>query len=109
MPLAGEEGLVAACLQHGTQGPLRRRQAPALALEGHSGHAATIRDAAGLHRCSSRRATWLGIERKERHALIRHAFYRGRGHTASRASAVGARISVAEVIGNDQDDIRLLL
>jgi hypothetical protein len=48
MPFAGEEGPVAPGLEHRGERPLGRRQAAALALEGHGRHAAAVRDAAGL-------------------------------------------------------------
>ena len=108
VPLAGEEGLVARRLQHRRQGPLRRRQAAALALEGHGGHAAAVRDAPGLHGRPARRAARLGVEREERHALVRQTVDVGRGHAAPLAAAVGAEVAVAGVVGHDQDDVGLL-
>ena len=79
MPLAGEEGLVAAGLQHRGQRPFRGRQATAFALEGHGRHAAAVRDAAGLHRGAAGRATRLGVEREERHAFGRERSMLGVG------------------------------
>ena len=106
VPLAGEECLVAARLQHGGQRPLRRRQAAALALEGHGRHAAAVRNAAGLHRGAAGRAARLGVEREERHALVRQPVDVGRRHAAPVAAAVGAEVAIAGVVGDDQDDVR---
>src|SRR4249920_3881082 len=69
MPLAGEECLVAAGLEHRAECPFSRRQTAALTLEGHGGHATAIRNAARLHRRTTRRAAWLRIERHELHAF----------------------------------------
>ena len=109
MPLAGEEGLVARRLQDRRQRPLLLRQPAALPLEGHRGHAAAVRDAPGLHRRAAGRAARLGVEREERHPLARQAVEARRGHPAPGAAAVGARVAVAEVVGQDQDDVGLLL
>ena len=107
MPFAGEEGLVAAGLEHRSQRPLRRRKTAALALEGHGRHAAAVRDAAGLHRRAAGRAARLRIEREERHALGRETVDVRRRHAAADAAAVGTEVAVAGVIRNDHDDVRL--
>ena len=107
MPLAREEGPVASLLQHRRQRPFRRREAARLTLERHRGHAAPVRDAAGLHGGAPRRPAGLGVEGEEGHALIGQTVKRRRGHAASRAAAIGPRVPVSEVIGDDQDDVRL--
>src|SRR5262249_9441875 len=80
-----------------------------LTLKGHGSHPAAVGDAPGLHRRSAGRAAWLGVEREEGHTLVRHPVEAGGGHAAARAAAVRASIAVAEVIGQDQDDVGLLL
>ena len=103
VPLAGEEGLVAARLEHRGQRPFGRRQAAALALERDRGHAAAVRDAAGLHRGPAGRAARLGVERQERHALVGQAVDIGRRHAAALAAAIGAEVAVAVIVGDDQE------
>ncbi len=109
MPLAGEEGLVAAGLEHRSERPFRLRQAAALALEGHGGHAAAIGNTAGLHRRTAGRAARLRIEGEERHALVREAIDVGCRHATANAAAVRTEVAVAGVVRHDQDDVRLLL
>ena len=105
MPFPAEKGLVACLFQHRPQGPFRLRQAAALALEGHRGHAAAVGDAARLHRGAARRAAWLGVEGEEGHAFIRQPFEVGRGHAAAGASSVRRGVSIPEIIGDDHDDV----
>ena len=107
MPLAGEVGLVARLLENGAQGPFRLRQSAALALEGHRRHAAAVRYAPGLDRRTPRRTARLGIEGKERHALVRHPVEVGCGHAASFAAAVDAEITPTGVVGDDQENVGL--
>ena len=109
MPLAGEEGLVAAGLEHGGQRPFLLRQAAALALEGHGGHAAAVRDTSGLHCGAAGRAARLRIERKERHSFRRHAVNVGSRHAAADTATVGPEIAIAGVVRHDHDDVGLLL
>src|SRR5262252_2777183 len=73
VPLTCEIGFIAAGLEHGSQRPFRLRQAAALALEGHGGHATAIRKTPRDHCSTSRRAAWLPIERKEGDSFLRHA------------------------------------
>ncbi len=109
VPLAGEEGLVAAGLEHGCQRPFRRRQPAWLTLEGHSGHPAAVRKASSLHGGAAGRATRLRVEGEERHALGRNAVnVRGR-HAAADAAAVGPEVAVAGVVRYQQDDVGPLL
>ena len=107
MPLAGEERVVAARLEHGSERPFRRRKAAALALEGHGGHAAAVRDAARLHRGASRRAGGLSVEGQKLHALDRDAVEVRRRGAAIVAAAIGAHVAVAEVVRDDQQDVGL--
>ena len=109
MPLAREERLVAAGLEHRSERPFRCRQAAALALEGHGRHAAAIGNAARLHRRATGRATRLRVERHELHAFGRKAVEIGRRHAAVLAAAVHTRIAVTEVIRHDEDDVGLLV
>ena len=105
MPFAGEEGLVAGGLEHRRQRPLRRRQPAGLALEGHGGHAAAVRDASGLHGGAAGRAARLGVEGEERHPFRRQTVDVGGRHAASDAAAVGTEVAVAGVIRDDHDDV----
>ena len=108
VPFAGEVGLVAALLQHRRQRPFRRRQAAALALEGHGRHAAAVGDAARLHRRPSRRAARLGVEGEEGHALAGQAVDVRRRHAAPFAAAIRTEVTVAGVVGHDEQDVGLL-
>ena len=105
MPFAGEEGLVAGGLEHRRQRPLRRRQPAGLALEGHGGHAAAVRDAPGLHGGAAGRAARLGVEGEERHPFRRQTVDVGGRHAASDAAAVGTEVAVAGVVRDDHDDV----
>src|SRR5262249_27220697 len=109
VPFASEEGLVTSGLQNRSERPFRRWQAAAFALEGHGGHAAAIGNAASLHGRPTGRAAWLGIEGKEGHAFTREAIEAGRRHAAVFSAAIGTRVSIAEVIRYDEDDVRLLV
>ena len=109
VPLAGEEGAVARLLEHRAQGPLGRRQAAALALERHRCHAAAVRYPPGLHRGPARGAARLGIERHEGHPLRGQAVDAGGRHATPLAAAIGAKVAVAGIVGDDQHDVRLLL
>ena len=109
VPFAGEEGAVAGRLQHRGEGPLRRGQPAALALEGHGRHAAAVRRAAGLHGGSAGRAARLGVEGVELHALGRQAVDVRRRHAAPLPAAIGAEIAVTGIVGHQQDDVGLLL
>ena len=62
VPLAGEEGLVAALSSAPRPASTPPPAAAALALEGHGGHAAAVRDAPGLHRRPAGRAARLGVD-----------------------------------------------
>ena len=108
MPFAGEEGVVAAGLQDRGQRPFRRRQAAALALERDGRHAAAIGDAPGLHCGAARRAARLAVERPELHALVRNPVEVRRRLAAVLAAAVHAHVAVAEIVGDDEDDVGLL-
>src|SRR5262245_7999443 len=108
MPLASEERLVPALLQHRGECPLRLRQPASLALECDGGHAATIRKAAGLHGCTTRGTARLSVEGEEGHPLARQAVETGCRHAAPRAAAIGPGITVAEIVGQNQDDVGLL-
>ncbi|MNV48575.1 hypothetical protein D3C71_1404900 [compost metagenome] len=105
VPLAGEVGVVATGFQHGGQGPFRCRQATALALEGHGGHAASVGNAPGLHGRPTRRATGLGIEREEGCALRRQFVDARRRHAATHTAAIGAQVTVAGIVGYDKKDV----
>src|SRR5262245_10053948 len=108
MPFAGEERLVAAGLEYRRERPLGRRQAAALALEGHSGHAAAVRNTPGLHGSTAGGATRLGVKRQKGHTLGGQAVKTRRRHTSVLAAAVGAGVAVAEVVRQNENDIWLL-
>src|SRR5215468_11149364 len=99
MPLTREKRLVASLFEDRRQGPFRFRQSTRLALEGNGGHAAAVRNAAGLDGCPTRCATRLSIEGKKRHALGRKTIKIRCRHAAVRSAAVHAGIPVTKVIG----------
>ncbi|MNP15273.1 hypothetical protein D3C76_1076260 [compost metagenome] len=105
VPLAGEVSLIAAGFQHRCQCPFSRWQTTALALERHRGHAAAVGDAPGLHRGAAWGAAWLGIEGVEGGALCGEPVDARRWHPSTYAAAVGAQVTVASVVGDDEQDI----
>src|SRR5664280_1837668 len=109
MPLAGKESLVASFFQHRRHSPLCLRKSASLALKSHGGHAATVGDAAGLNRCAAWCATRLCIERKERHTFARQFVNAGCGHAATWTAAIRTRVTIAKVIGHNEDNIRLFV
>ncbi len=101
VPFPGEVGLVSRRLEHRRDGPFRRRQAAALALEGHGGHAAAGREAPRHHGRPARRAGGLGVEVEKGHPLIGDAVEAGGGHAAPDASAPRPGVAIAEIVRND--------
>src|SRR5689334_22130771 len=98
MPLAGEEGLVAAGFENRSQRPFCRRQPSALALERHGGHAAAIGNASGLYGGATRRAARLRVEGPELHAVRGKAIEIWRRHATVVTAAIGAGVAISEVI-----------
>ena len=108
VPLAGEEGRVAGLLEDGGERPFLLGQAAPLAGERDGRHAAPVGDAAGDQGGPARGAARLAVERPELHALAGHPVEVRGGHAAALAAAVGAEVPPAGVIGDEEDDVRLL-
>ncbi len=108
VPLAGEEGVVPSGLQHGSQSPLRCRKSTALPLEGHRCHSASVGNTAGHHGGATGRATRLGVEGQERHTFPCETVEVGSRHSPIFTTSVSTGVSIAEVIGYNEDDVGLL-
>src|SRR5262249_36598636 len=102
-------GLIAGRLQHGSERPLRCREAATLTLKRNGGHAAAVWDTPRLHGCAPRRAARLCIEGKENHTLIRQAVDVWRWHPSTYTATVGTNVPVADVVTDNQDNIGLCL
>src|SRR3546814_2393438 len=76
-------------------------QTATLALESHGGHAAAVRDAAGLDGGAAGRATRLGVEREEGHPLVGQTVEIGCGHASAGPTSIGAEIAVAGVVRHE--------
>ena len=60
----------------------------------------------GLHGGAAGRAARLRVERNERHAFGRQPVDIRRRHAAGFPAPIGAGVAIAEVVGEDQDDVR---
>ncbi|MNZ81500.1 hypothetical protein D3C78_1001690 [compost metagenome] len=105
VPFAGEVGVIATGLEHRGQRPLSRGQTATLALEGHGGHAAAVRNASGLHRRPAGGATGLGVERVKGCAFCGQLVDAGGRHASADTPAIGAQVTVAGVVGDDKQDV----
>ncbi|MNV56481.1 hypothetical protein D3C71_1487690 [compost metagenome] len=107
VPLAGEIGFVTAGLEHRGQGPFSGGQTTALTLKGHGGHAAAIGDAPGLHGGSPRRTTRLRVEGIKGCTLSGQFVDAGCRHASTDPATVWPKITVAGIVGHDEQDIGL--
>ena len=107
MPLAGEIGIVATGFKDRSKRPFGCWKAAALTLKGNGRHARTVRDAAGLHGCTSRCAAWLCIEGCEHHAFVSQFIDIGGWHAARFTTQIRAGIAIAGIIGNNKQDVWL--
>src|SRR5215469_15474737 len=82
MPLPSEECLITTQLEHRSERPFSGGQATALALKGHSGHAASVGITSGYDRSAARRAAGLAIVMEKRHSFFGKAIEAGRRHAA---------------------------
>ena len=105
MPLADQRGRVVG-LQRLRDGDLRQRQAVGVGLADHIARKARADRIAPRHQSRAGRRADIrrGIERRQSRALGRHAINVRR---ADHAVAEHAKIAIAEIVAQDQHDIRL--